>query len=226
LRTPEDIKFSDTAGGFMYGARRSMGDGNSLWRVNQFIMPFYTMPPGGDYRSGRIYVPIDDENSVKWMFSWFPTREDKEAYNGGIPEKVGGYFADEVHLTDNNEPFGFLIPQARKSNDYLIDWEVHKSRRFGVTGVNLQDRCVQENEGPTPILDRTQENLCSGDLSTVMARRMMLKAARALRDQGTVPVGVRTPSIYRVRAVSKMLPDTADWVEGVKEDVTVSTKAA
>ena len=97
---------------------------------------------------------------------------------------------------------------------------------MGIAGVNLQDRCVTENEGPSPILDRTQENLCSGDMTTIKARRMLLAAAKALREQGVVPPGVRDASIYRVRAVSKIIPDGTDWVEGVKDDVTVATRAA
>jgi len=46
-RTPVGIEIVDTAGGFMYGAKRPIEEGKSLWRINQFIMPFYTMPPGG-----------------------------------------------------------------------------------------------------------------------------------------------------------------------------------
>jgi len=221
-RTPDEIKFVDTAGGFMYGAMRPFEEGKSLWRVNQFIMPFYSMPPGGDMRGGRVYVPIDDENTVKWQIGWYPTREIKEA----TKEKRRSYFDDEMHISNSNRPFGFLIPKANKSNDYLINWETHKTRRLGITGVNLQDRCVTENEGPTAILDRTRENLCSADLSTIKARRIMLRAAKALREQGTIPTGVRDAGIYRVRAVSKVLPDNVDWVEGVREDVTVPARAA
>ena len=92
---------------------------------------------------------------------------------------------------------------------------------MGISGVNLQDRCVQENEGPTPILDRTRENLCSGDRTTVKARRMLIGAAKALRERGTIPPGARDSTVYRVRAGSKVVPDSVHWVEEVREDVTV-----
>jgi hypothetical protein len=36
--------------------------------------------------------------------------------------------------------------KAKRSNDYLIDWETHKTRRIGIAGVNLQDVCVTENK--------------------------------------------------------------------------------
>jgi phthalate 4,5-dioxygenase oxygenase subunit len=97
---------------------------------------------------------------------------------------------------------------------------------MGIAGVNLQDICITENEGPTPILDRTKEHLCAGDLSTIKARRMLLKAARELVDYGTVPPGVRDPSVYRVRATSMVVPDNVIWVEAVRESVTVPAAAA
>ncbi len=220
-RTPLAIEIVGTPGGFMYGTKRPVGEGKSLWRINQFLMPFYTMPPGGDLRAARMWIPIDDENCIKWMIQWFPTRALKESSKESVRTRD-----EELYAAPTNEPYGFIRPKAQKQNDYLINWEVHRSRRMGIAGVNLQDRCVTENEGPSPILDRTQENLCSGDMTTIKARRMLLAAAKALREQGVVPPGVRDASIYRVRAVSKIIPDGTDWVEGVKDDVTVATRAA
>jgi len=218
-RTPDGIEIVDTAGGFMYGAKRPLGKGESLWRVNQFILPFYTMPPGGDQRGGRMWVPIDDENCIKWMFTWFPTREIMEK----TKENPRMWVDEEEYLPPSNEPYGHIRAKAKRSNDYLIDWETHKTRRMGISGVNLQDKCVQENEGPTPILDRSKENLCVGDLTIVKARRILKDAALALHEKGTVPKGVRDSEIYRVRAASTTVPDDINWVEGVKDSVTVGS---
>ena len=221
-RTPVGIEVVDTEGGFMYGARRSLGDGRSLWRINQFILPFYTMPPGGERRGGRMWVPIDDEHSVKWMYSWYPTREIMD----NTKEQPRDYVDEEDYLPTTNQPYGHVVPLAHRANDYLVDWNLTKTRRLGIPGVNLQDKAVQENEGPGPILDRTRENLCVGDLTTVKARRLLRDAALALRDQGTIPVGVRDGGIYRVRAASTIVPDDVNWVEGVRESVTVPPRAA
>jgi phenylpropionate dioxygenase-like ring-hydroxylating dioxygenase large terminal subunit len=215
VRTPLAVEIIDTTGGFMYGAKRPMGDGKSLWRINQFVMPFYTMPPGGDLRAARMWIPIDDENCIKWMIQWFPTRDIKESSK----ERVRT-FDEELYAPATPEPYGFIRPKAQKINDYLINWQSHKTRRMGVTGVNLQDRCVQENEGPTQILDRSLENLCSGDMSIIKARRMLLDAAKALRERGAIPPGARDPSVYRVRAASKVVPDTIPWGEAARKDVT------
>jgi hypothetical protein len=133
---------------------------------------------------------------------------------------------DEEHIPPTAQPYGFIIPKANKSNDYLINWETHKQRRVGITGVNLQDMCVTESQGPTAILDRTKEHLCSGDQTTGKARRILLRLAKALREKGTAPLGVRDPEIYRVRGASVVVPDNLNWVEAVKERVTAVKSAA
>ena len=218
-KTPESVEIVDTAGGFMYGAKRSIGDGESLWRINQFILPFFTMPPGGDFRGGRMWVPIDDENCIKWMYGWYPTQKIMESTKESMGRNLGD---GEDYVPATNEPYGHVIPKARRANDYLIDWDIQKNRRIGIAGVNLQDKCVQENEGPTPILDRTKETLCVGDLTIVKARKILKEAALALHENGSIPVGVRDASIYRVRAASTKVPDNINWVEGVKDLVNVA----
>jgi hypothetical protein len=217
-RTPLDIEIADTTGGFTYGAKRPAGNGKTLWRVNQFIMPFYTMPPGGDQKQARAYIPVDDESCVKWQIKWYPSQNTKESSK----ETVRPPFAEEAYDPPTNSvPFGHIRTKAKRSNDYLMNWQVHKVKRFGIAGVNLQDVCVTENEGPVPILDRTKENLCSGDLSVIKARRMLLDAAHELRQNGTIPIGARDPSVYRVRGCSTVVSGDVDWVEGVRESITV-----
>jgi hypothetical protein len=180
------------------------------------------MPPGSELRGARIYTPIDDDNSVKWQINWYPTREIMQSAKAG--DRLN--FPEEEYLPATNEPYSFMRPKAIKANDYLIDWHVHRSERMGIAGVNLQDRCVTENEGPTPILDRGKENLCSGDYATIKARRLLLNAARALRERGIIPPGVRDPGVYRVRATSRVVPDSIPWVDGVKSDVLIAGSTA
>jgi len=161
-------------------------------------------------------VPIDDEQCVKWMYNWFPTREIMES----TKEKPRPWKHEEDYAPEVPEPYGHVRPNAQKANDYLINWETQKNKRIGVAGVNLQDKCVQENEGPGPILDRTKENLCVGDMTIIRARRILRNAALALRDKGEVPPGVQDPGIYRVRAASVAVPKSENWVEFTKDSVT------
>ena len=90
-------------------------------------------------------------------------------------------------------PFGHIRMKAKRSNDYLINWDLHKSRRIGIAGVNLQDVCVTENEGPGPIMDRTKEHLCAGDISTIRARLKLLNSAKALREKRHAAAGRPRP---------------------------------
>ena len=222
VKTPVDVEIVDRPGGFTYGAKRPLGDGNTLWRINQFIMPFYTMPPGADEKAARAFIPVDDENCVKWQVRWYPTREMRQ----NTKEKVRVPFPEETYDPPTNAlPFGHIRMRAKRSNDYLINWEIHKTRRFGISGVNLQDVCVTENEGPGPIMDRTKEHLCAGDVSTIKARVMLLDAAKALRENSVTPPGARDASIYRVRGASKIVADSANWFENVRDAITVPPPA-
>jgi phthalate 4,5-dioxygenase len=217
-RTPLDVSIADTAGGFTYGAKRPAGAGKSLWRINQFIMPFYTMPPGGDQKQARAYVPVDDGSCVKWQIKWFPDKHIKTSST----ETLRGGFAEEAYDPPTNAlPFGHVRTKAKKANDYLIDWQLHQNRRFGIAGVNLQDVCVTENEGPAPILDRTKENLCAGDSTIIKARLMLLEAAKGLREKNSAPMGARDASVYRVRGCAVVIANDTDWVEGARDTVTV-----
>ena len=73
-------------------------------------------------------------------------------------------------------------------------------RRMGIAGVNLQDVCVTENEGPGPIMDRTKEHLCAGDISTIKARLKLLDAAKgAARKRYGSPGRSRPGRLPRAR---------------------------
>ncbi|MGH2363472.1 MAG: Rieske 2Fe-2S domain-containing protein, partial [Chloroflexota bacterium] len=57
----------DTDYGAMYGAYRDAEPGHEYWRIAQFLMPFYTMPPQNvlGLRTGpRAWVPMDDTHTL------------------------------------------------------------------------------------------------------------------------------------------------------------------
>jgi hypothetical protein len=218
----------------MYGTRRPLPDGQNLWRVNQWLMPFYSMPPGANDRGGRMWVPVDDENVVRWNTTWFPTREIQENTSeyqswenhrsatgkwARDPKWVGGF------LPETSEPYGDIRKRSTKDNDYEMDWEEHYTKRMGIHGVGLQDIAIIENEGPGKIMDRSRENLCGGDNTIIVARRRLLQAARELAENNTLPLGAQDGSLYRVRGASVVLPADADFLEGIKDTTTVPANA-
>ena len=77
---------------------------------------------------------------------------------------------------------------------------------------SMQDASIQESMGP--IIDRSRENLVGTDKGIVMARRRLIRAAKALAEQGTVPPGVE-PAHQRVRSAAVVLPPGKQFAEAV-----------
>jgi phenylpropionate dioxygenase-like ring-hydroxylating dioxygenase large terminal subunit len=211
------IEMVDTDYGVLIGARREAEAGQCYWRITQFHMPFYTMPPTDTTPDpvlhAHIWIPVDDENLVNWCVSWHPTRplsaQELEAMHRGL----------SIHIMEfapaTSAPYGDIRPAPNKHNDYLIDWEVQRQRKyFGVPGVGAQDKAITESQ--QPIVDRTQERLGRADLGIIRVRKWLLDAAVALRDRGTLPPGM-DPTSFRIRPASVLLPKDVPWVEGSKE---------
>jgi len=152
------------------------------------------------------WIPLDDEHVMKWDVRWNPTRpmtpEERARFTAGDP---GGY------LPEKSDPLQQWRLKADLSNDYLMDYEAQRTKRFsGVPSVNLQDKAALESMGP--IADRTKEHLGTTDAMVIQVRRRLLNAAKALRDHGIVPPGVDEPKLYRVRSATVILPAGENWI--------------
>jgi phenylpropionate dioxygenase-like ring-hydroxylating dioxygenase large terminal subunit len=210
----------DTDYGVLIGARRTQADGRWLWRVTQFLMPFYTMPPadiGEKIVQSHIWVPMDDTHVVNWMVTWHTERaltaEEIAFHQSGR----GAHVCDYAPPT--SEPYGDIRTAAGRDNDYFMDWEVHRTRMFcGIPGFGVQDQAIQESQGP--IVDRMQERLGTSDTAIIQVRKRLLGAARELREHGAPPPALEAAP-YRVRSASALLPAGADWVEGARAAIVV-----
>ena len=209
----------DTDYGTLIGARRTQPDGRWLWRVNQYVLPFYTMPaPGLDERviQSHIWVPMDDTHVVNWMVTWHPDRPLTAEERRLHIEGRGAHVCDYAPATA--EPYGDVRTAANRDNDYFMDWDVHRTRMFcGIPGFGVQDQAIQESQGP--IVDRGIERLGTSDTAIIHLRRRLLAAARALRDRGARPPGLDASQC--IRSASTVLPPGADWVGAVKSCVVV-----
>ena len=212
----------DTDYGAVIGARRGHPDGQWYWRITQFLMPFYTMPPADmDERiyQSHIWVPMNDTQVVNWMVTWHTdrslTREEIAIHQAG----KGAHVCDYAPAT--SEPYGDVRTAANRGNDYFMDWEAHRATMFcGIPGFGVQDQAIQENQGPTAIVDRSQEHLGTSDSAIIQVRRRLLAAARALREHGATPPG-QDPSSFSVRPTSALLPPGADWVAAAMDRIAV-----
>jgi phthalate 4,5-dioxygenase len=216
--------------GVMIGARRETGSDQAYWRVNLFLMPFYHMSPGTPVGLQRwnAWVPIDDETTLRWVVAWQADRPISEAdlaplRHGDSP--AWGLLTADDYAPSNTLPGGRWRTKANLANDYFIDRTVQRTKTFtGISGFLTQDQAVTESMGP--LVDRQHERLGSADLGIIAARRRLSQAARALRSDGTPPVGVLTPEAYTVNSGSVMLPRDADWVAGVQDVVVLRAQSS
>src|SRR5438477_273015 len=123
----------------------------------------------------------------------------------------GGY------LPPTSDPRSRYFTTANKSNDYNRDFEVERTTQFcGIPFAgNLQDRAMTElmcnEDGIEPIYDRSKEHLGTTDSMVIFTRRCLLRAAKALRDEGRLPANVENSNLDAVRSASIVLPTGADW---------------
>ena len=195
----------DTDYGVMLAAQRQ-GEGEThYWRVNQWVMPSFTMiaaRPGMPIHF-QVRVPMDDERQIYYRIIWHPTRPLTEAelndakYDGRNFPEVGPGFK----------------PVENVSNDYIIDRAAQRTGSYtGIKSVPAQDWAVQEYQGG-PILDRSLERLVSADASIIAVRARILNAVRALQE-GTEPVEAASGAQYRVRPIDIILDNKLEVWEG------------
>jgi phthalate 4,5-dioxygenase oxygenase subunit len=185
--------------GFMACNGRRVDGDRRYWRLNQFLLPFYTMipPRPGDAQLVRMWVPMNDGRCWVICVTWRPDAP------LGTKELAAWRNGENSH---RKVIPGTTTPVERKENDYLIDRQLQKTVSFtGIHGVRSQDAMVTESAGP--IADRTREHLGSSDIAVVAMRRTLIEAAGKLSESGTAPAAVAKPWMYDVRATQAVLPE-------------------
>ena len=212
------FEVADHPAGLFIGARRNAEAGHYYWRITPWCMPSFTMiPPRGDHPvHGHFWIPIDDGNCWAWSFDYHPTRALTAAELQAMRDGKG------IHV--RTIP-GTYIPAANRDNDYLIDRAGQKAGRTysGVAGIGMQDASLQESMGP--IVDRSREHLLSTDNGIIMARQRLMRAARALAENGTPPPGT-DPATHRVRSAAVVLPEGAAFAQAAGDALRVQDGVA
>ena len=207
----------ETDYGMMYGAYRPAEEDTYYWRIAQFMMPFYTIPPEG--RLGqkigvRCWVPVDDEHTMFTSMSIRNTNSSmsRQTSNGQAMVGLGGSQNRPENGTGWLERWRY---EASKENDYLIDRDAQREKSFtGITGIHIQDQAITESEGI--IEDRTKERLGTSDTMIIKTRQRLINAARALQEGVPAPA-VDTPEVYQVRSGGVILNRKDDWLEATVE---------
>jgi phthalate 4,5-dioxygenase oxygenase subunit len=107
---------------------------------------------------------------------------------------------------------GSYRPLISADSDYGIDRL--RQRRYtstGIEGIGMQDTAVQESMGT--IVDRSRENLGSGDAAIVSFRKSLLNLASQMESAGVLDVA-HHPEWYRVRSTAAILDHGIDFQTG------------
>ncbi len=206
--------------GLSIASRRETKDSNSYWRVNQFMLPFWTLvPPQSKYPelSGHAWVPMDDEHTLCLMFSYTPTEafypRSRALMMDGHKGRETGHASRNCYAPQpSSTPYADFWTKFTPENGYRFDYDLQQTTYFsGLPGLWVQDAACQS--GVMPIYDRTKENLCASDAGVISARKLLLQAIAEYRDNGSCPAGVAEPDTFMVRAVSVTMENEADWLE-------------
>jgi phthalate 4,5-dioxygenase len=207
------LTVQETEYGYVYGSRRTVGDGTYYWRLTHFLVPAFTLVPSRVWpMTGRCYVPIDDERTWVMGYAWHPERPLNEAERS--------QFASGLSSFPRVIP-GTFQPEVNRDNGYMLDRSVQRTRTFtGMPGVNNQDRAIVESMGP--IVDRTKERLGTADVAVIAARRVLLRLAKQLQE-GHEPPAAADGALYQVRPLDVILPepDFHRLLEAHKQDMIV-----
>ncbi len=203
------FKVQETPVGNSYGMYRVAEEDSYYWRVGHYLFPCFAMPPvptlGMEARF-LAYVPMDDEHTLEWSIG---VREDD-----GLA--ISARQARE-YLGNGTGWYDRYVIEQNWDNDFQIDREAQRTMTSwsGISGVRQQDMAMTEGMGV--ILDRTSEHLGTTDQMIIRTRRMLLRAARALAEDGTPPPGVENPQDYHLRSGQVILSRDADWWEDTRD---------
>jgi phenylpropionate dioxygenase-like ring-hydroxylating dioxygenase large terminal subunit len=215
-RAPE-YHLADTPWGTQYAGYRPAGSDSTYWRFGNFLFPFWTQAPNGEFGShmhARAWVPLDDGHTM-FCFLWWKRAVSamslpQPAFKDGRP--VGGTGRGNRMLPNTTDWLGRWRLVENEGNDWEIDRVAQQNKTIysGITGIHLQDQAITESMGP--VVDHTFEHLAPSDQMITRTRRRLLRAARALRDKGTLPPGAEDTEVYRgARSGYLVTADNDDW---------------
>jgi len=210
---------ADMPWGTQYAGYRPAGVDRTYWRFANFLFPFWTQAPNGEFAShmhARAWVPLDDTHTM-FVFFWWKHAVSamslpQPAYKDGTP--IGGTGRGNKFLPNTSDWLGRWRFEANSANDWKIDRSAQQDGSIysGIDGVHLQDQAITESMGP--IVDHELEHLAPSDQMITRTRRRLLMAARALRDQGVAPPGAEEPGVYRgARSGYFVSGDKSEWRE-------------
>lgn len=195
-----------TSYGFRYAAIRRpiMNESTHDYiRTTVYIAPFTALiPPNNVHNVATLLTPEDDYNTIFYFIAW--NGPDKP----GVPPDVWRKFNVLQWGVDVDKDFNNV---RNRTNDYQQNRELMKTGNFtGISGIPNQDIAMWESMGP--ISDRTRERVGASDVAVVAFRRLMVEAARTMRDSGNA-IGAAEPHVPHatISSFEGVVPKTMNW---------------
>jgi phthalate 4,5-dioxygenase len=166
------------------------------------------IPPNDSYQLSILNIPLDDTNTMFYFIAWSDGEGiDQDAWRKFCAAEVG------IDLDRNFRPIRNL------ANNYLQDRNAMKhGNHTGIAGIPNQDIAMWETMGP--IADRSRERLGASDVAIVQFRRIMIEAAKRLRDGGPA-IGTSPSHVphIKLKSFEGIVSKTTQWTTlGVAEE--------
>jgi phthalate 4,5-dioxygenase len=229
IRAPE-YYVADAPWGTQYAAYRSAGVDRTNWRFANFLFPFWTQQPQGEFADhvhARAWVPLDDTHTMFYYLWWkggtSSMAQPRPPLKGGKP--IGGDRPTPEFLPNTTDWLGRWRLAANESNDWQIDRNAQLSNAIysGIENIHLQDQAVTESMGA--VTDHGFEHLAPSDQMITRTRRRLLIAARALQENGTLPPGVESAEVFRdARSGYFITHDRRPWREIYASQLAASVR--
>jgi phthalate 4,5-dioxygenase oxygenase subunit len=200
------FKVQRTSFGFRYAAvRRPIQNAatHEYVRTTVFVAPFISLiPPNNVHNVTTVLSPIDDHNTDFYFIAW--NGSDKP----GVDQESWRKFNRAQVGIDLDESYR---NKRTRDNNYGQDRNAMKLGNFtGIPGIPNQDIAMWETMGS--ISDRSKERLGASDIAVAEFRRLMVDAAKQMRDTG-VALGRTEPHIAhaKISSFEGIVPKTTDW---------------
>jgi phthalate 4,5-dioxygenase len=172
-------------------------------RITLFVAPFTVLiPPNDSYNLSILNIPQDDFNTMFYFIAWSGNNRP------GIDQDEWRRFCAAEIGVDLDSSFHRI---RTRDNNYLQDRAAMKNgSHTGIGGIPNQDIAMWETMGP--IADRSHERLGASDVAIVQFRRIMVDAARKVRDGGEA-IGTSSGHVPHVNLSSfeGIVPKSTRW---------------
>ncbi|MGE0313769.1 MAG: Rieske 2Fe-2S domain-containing protein [Lautropia sp.] len=193
------LEFEDRPYGYRYAAIRPTPDGRRYARVNNFVMPWYGLicaPHAGGPSTVFFSTPVDDVTHRAWFVH----------FNAQHPLGM-------TNMSASPDVWNFPpLPPGSADDNWGQNRDLMK--RGHATGfpqhLGTEDFAMFISQGP--IVDRTDEQLCSADGAVIRVRQALLKSVREFLE-GRTPSLADNPELdYRaIRSVGGLIGEGEDW---------------